>query len=82
MGHYFVGVTSPFWLTQMPIYYIYQNIFTFRSKLEANLVDDLSKYKWSSYPSYTGDWSQPTWLIRSEIYAQLTTKFIESLLTF
>lgn len=40
-------------------------------ELKKPLVQDLSNYIWSSYPSYTKSVTIPAWLIRDDIYGEL-----------
>lgn len=54
-------------------YLLHLSKYIHLNPLEARIVDDLSQYRWSSYNSYIGDCSPPSWLIRSDIYGQLTT---------
>lgn len=47
--------------------------------LTERIVTDLIHYPWSSYPAYVGHLDSPRWLMRDEIYRQLTTQSQESL---
>ena len=38
----------------------------------ARMVDSLEEYEWSSYPAYIEQIKSPAWLIRDEVYGQLT----------
>ncbi|KTD23522.1 chromosomal replication initiation protein [Legionella lansingensis] len=53
-------------------YLLHLSKYIHLNPLEARMVDELRKYKWSSYPAYIGTCPPPTWLFQSEIYGQLT----------
>jgi len=38
----------------------------------ARMIDVLGQYEWSSYPAYINQIKSPTWLVREEVYGQLT----------
>ncbi|WP_278025363.1 transposase [Legionella yabuuchiae] len=53
-------------------YLLHLSKYIHLNPLEAGIVDDLTKYLWSSYPAYIGIDPTPPWLFQAEIYGQLT----------
>ena len=40
--------------------------------MSARMVDNLEEYEWSSYSAYIDKIKSPVWLVREEVYGQLT----------
>jgi len=52
-------------------YLLHLSKYIHRNPVEANLVDNLDEYSWSSYPDYVGKRKSKQWLLRDEVYGQL-----------
>ena len=61
-------------LVDSDAYLLHLSKYIHLNPLEAELVDKLEQYPWSSYPAYIGQAKSPSWLVREEIYGQLTHK--------
>jgi putative transposase len=55
-------------------YLLHLSRYIHRNPLEANMIDDLERYAWSSYPAYIGKTRRQPWLYQDEVYGQLQVK--------
>jgi len=53
-------------------YLLHLSKYIHLNPIEANMVDDLSAYPWSSYPAYTGERPAESWLVQDDVFSQLT----------
>ena len=53
-------------------YLLHLSKYIHLNPLAAKMVNDLEHYPWSSYSAYIGKSPSPTWLVRSEIYGQIS----------
>ena len=49
-------------------YLLHLSQYIHRNPLEANMVDDLERYAWSSYPAYIGKAPSQPWHYQDEVY--------------
>jgi putative transposase len=61
-------------LVENDSYQLQLSRYIHRNPIDANMVDQLDDYQWSSYPNYVSPIAAPAWLYRDEIYQQLTVK--------
>lgn len=61
-------------LVDSDAYLLHLSKYIHLNPLEAKLVDNLKQYPWSSYQAYIEQVKSPSWLVREEIYGQLTIK--------
>jgi putative transposase len=54
-------------------YLLHLSKYIHLNPLAALLVNNLEEYRWSSYPAYINQAKSPGWLIRKEVYEQITT---------
>ena len=55
-------------------YLLHLSKYIHRNPIEAAMVEELSAYRWSSYPAYIGKRRAESWLYCDEVYNQLTQK--------
>lgn len=58
-------------------YLLHLSKYIHLNPLEANMVDDLQLYPWSSYPAYIGKRPAESWLIQNEVYGLLTSSRVK-----
>lgn len=58
-------------LVDSDIYFLHLSKYIHLNPLEANMIDNLSQYEWSSYRAYIGQSDRQKWLFQTEIYNQL-----------
>jgi len=61
-------------LVENDSYQLQLSRYIHRNPIDANMVDQLDDYQWSSYSNYVSPIAEPAWLYRDEIYQQLTVK--------
>ena len=54
-------------------YLLHVGKYIHRNPLEANMVEQLEDYPWSSYPAYIGKTKPVSWLYRDQTYSMLTS---------
>ena len=59
-------------LVDSDAYLLHLSKYIHLNPLSAGIVDCLAEYEWSSYSAYIDRVKAPTWLVRDEIYGQLT----------
>ena len=59
-------------LVDSDAYLLHLSKYIHLNPLTAGMVDSLEQYEWSSYPAYIGKIKSPLWLVRDEVYGQLT----------
>jgi len=59
-------------LVDSDAYLLHLSKYIHWNPIAAKMIEDLEQYQWSSYPAYIDKIKAPSWLIRDEIYAQLT----------
>lgn len=59
-------------LVDSDAYLLHLSKYIHLNPMSARLIDCLEQYEWSSYLAYIDKINPPTWLIRDEIYGQLT----------
>ena len=53
-------------------YLLHLSKYIHLNPLSAGMVDNLGQYEWSSYSAYIDKVKPPMWLVRDEVYGQLT----------
>ena len=59
-------------LVDSDAYLLHLSKYIHLNPITAKMIEDLEHYTWSSYPAYIDKIQAPSWLMRDEIYAQLT----------
>lgn len=59
-------------LVDSDAYLLHLSKYIHLNPLAAGVVNDLEQYPWSSYSAYIDKVSPPSWLVRSEVYGQIS----------
>lgn len=59
-------------LVDSDAYLLHLSKYIHLNPLSARMIDNLDQYEWSSYSAYIDTVKPPVWLVRDEIYGQLT----------